>query len=257
MRECTCGGTNPNCYKCGGWGWLGDDVAEHRGNTNELLPPFQTPLPKTKKKRAAGIARKEQNYQDGERSPKRKATESKRNLHHPTTNEAEIQCPFCRVKVRKGRLGTHLRKAHHQEIAPNAEIYLLNSPLPTTRKKSAGGQPSSARKEKSLTTCTICGAVVRVDRLLKHCARVHNPKTLSQVNESDVVRTRETSSGKRSRGSKNDLKRSDRKTSDVTSIQPPWEPRFGDKYLGYPAREAGKYGSIPLYDDYGDESSAD
>jgi hypothetical protein len=36
------------------------------------------------------------------------------------------------------------------------------------------------------------------------------------------------------------------------SVQPTYEPRFGDKYLGYLAREEGRYGSISLYDDYGE-----
>ena len=29
---------------------------------------------------------------------------------------------------------------------------------------------------------------------------------------------------------------------------------FGDKYLGIVCRDHGKYGSIPLYDDYGEET---
>lgn len=26
MPECTCRGGNPNCYKCGGFGWIGSDL---------------------------------------------------------------------------------------------------------------------------------------------------------------------------------------------------------------------------------------
>ena len=35
-----------------------------------------------------------------------------------------------------------------------------------------------------------------------------------------------------------------------------YEPRFGDKYLGWMAREEGTFGSVSLYDDYGDEGDA-
>jgi len=36
------------------------------------------------------------------------------------------------------------------------------------------------------------------------------------------------------------------------------ESRFGDKYVGLSRRESsGRFGSLPLYDDYGDEADAD
>ncbi|MBU6362340.1 MAG: hypothetical protein KGS46_20205 [Chloroflexi bacterium] len=36
------------------------------------------------------------------------------------------------------------------------------------------------------------------------------------------------------------------------------ESSYGDKYLGHMQREwDGKFGSLPLYDDYGDEADAD
>lgn len=37
MPECTCRGGNPNCYKCGGWGWLGDEIGQRRGGLNEIV----------------------------------------------------------------------------------------------------------------------------------------------------------------------------------------------------------------------------
>ena len=30
MPQCDCLGGNPDCYKCGGWGWIGDDIQRHR-----------------------------------------------------------------------------------------------------------------------------------------------------------------------------------------------------------------------------------
>lgn len=36
MPECSCRGANPNCFKCGGWGRIDDDVGKHRGGLSTL-----------------------------------------------------------------------------------------------------------------------------------------------------------------------------------------------------------------------------
>ena len=30
MPKCICGGLNPECYMCGGWGWLGNNIQNSR-----------------------------------------------------------------------------------------------------------------------------------------------------------------------------------------------------------------------------------
>lgn len=30
MPKCSCLGKNPDCFKCGGWGWIGDNIHENR-----------------------------------------------------------------------------------------------------------------------------------------------------------------------------------------------------------------------------------
>lgn len=30
MPKCSCLGKNPDCFKCGGWGWIGDKIHENR-----------------------------------------------------------------------------------------------------------------------------------------------------------------------------------------------------------------------------------
>lgn len=30
-RPCACGGKNPNCFRCGGWGYLGENITKSRG----------------------------------------------------------------------------------------------------------------------------------------------------------------------------------------------------------------------------------
>lgn len=36
MAECSCRGANPDCFKCGGWGRIGDDIGNHRGGLSTL-----------------------------------------------------------------------------------------------------------------------------------------------------------------------------------------------------------------------------
>ena len=46
MPECSCRGINPDCFRCGGWGWIGDQTAERRGG-KPALPQIRTPAGKT------------------------------------------------------------------------------------------------------------------------------------------------------------------------------------------------------------------
>ena len=42
MPECTCRGLNPKCFKCGGWGWIGDEIGDHASELDDpFLPPSQ------------------------------------------------------------------------------------------------------------------------------------------------------------------------------------------------------------------------
>jgi hypothetical protein len=51
---------------------------------------------------------------------------------------------------------------------------------------------------------------------------------------------------------------SDQHSQSEALTQSASEKRFADKYVGQMRREwDGKFGSLPLYDDYGDESGAD
>ena len=45
MPECSCGGANPNCFKCGGWGWIGDPIVKHQGNRQCPQPSTQALAP--------------------------------------------------------------------------------------------------------------------------------------------------------------------------------------------------------------------
>lgn len=175
MPECTCRGTNPNCFKCGGWGWLGDDIAKHRGGGHELAPSLPNHPRKPKKRRVTRIAKR--------------------------------------------------------------TIGLI--------------------AKRGMVQCEFCGAMVREDRITSHRYRVHNNGAQTSIAKPAPARQPKRTKRSRTRGGNNNARRVDLKQAHGNSVQPSYEPRFGDKYLGYPAREDGRYGSISLYDDYGDESSAE
>ena len=52
MPECTCRGRNPDCFKCGGWGWIGDNISKNRKRPSGLvsLSPGNSVTRKKKKK---------------------------------------------------------------------------------------------------------------------------------------------------------------------------------------------------------------
>ena len=94
MPECTCRGGNPNCFKCGGWGWIGDDIFKHRA------PPSS-----------------------GSLSPG-KSVQGKRNKRKAARN---IPCPYCKKKV--ANLDNHVSVTHPNEWSRYAELYNVKSKL--------------------------------------------------------------------------------------------------------------------------------
>lgn len=94
MPECTCRGGNPNCFKCGGWGWVGDDISKHRAR------PYSGPLSPGKTARA-----------------KRKERKAARN----------IPCPYCNKKV--SNLDRHVSVTHADEWLQYAELDHVRSKL--------------------------------------------------------------------------------------------------------------------------------
>ena len=94
MPECTCRGGNPNCFKCGGWGWIGDDISKHRASRS-----FG---PMSLGKSVRGESRK------------RKAARN-------------IPCPYCKKKV--ANLDHHVSVTHPNEWSQYAELDNVKSNL--------------------------------------------------------------------------------------------------------------------------------
>ena len=135
-------------------------------------------------------------------------------------------------------------------VLPQRHVYVVCNEFGGTversrPKESASSSPTRTRTPKPattkpMTTCPICGVNVRKDRLDKHVRKVHpasSRDTLGQQNK-----------GKRAPAA-----------APVASLeslrQSDHEARFGDKYVGQSHRDSdGTFGSLPLYDDHGDEA---
>jgi hypothetical protein len=102
----------------------------------------------------------------------------------------------------------------------------------------------SRPRVKPMAVCPACRVAVRADRLKKHLGKVHPGWKGSVANlntESESV-----SADRDAESPEEELNQSHH------------ESRFGEKYLGQMRRDYdGTFGSIPLYDDYGDESGPD
>jgi hypothetical protein len=179
MPECSCRGTNPNCFKCGGWGWLGDEIAQQRVNPD----------------------------------------------HHPLSPGKSAPQKTVRLQ----------RKVLRISDPPKNKI---------------------SKTPKKMVTCHYCKAVLRLNRLNRHLKNIHGLDKKTVSGRSKIIK--ENLSGANDKKTLNNKKRNISNENEIDDIvQSHFETRFGDKFLGYFARDKGKYGSISLYDDYGDESDSD
>jgi hypothetical protein len=140
------------------------------------------------------------------------------------------RCPICDVRLLEKNLKKHLRKKHSKSKSSSGEL------------KQSG---------RSFNKCPICNAQVLEKNLNKHMRKVH-PNEVENVASSDELKLILGRSGK--------TKRKSVKTVELPRDEqdrPDHEGRFAGKYLGYMSREHGRFGSIPLYDDYSEESGPD
>ncbi len=179
MPECDCGGSNPNCYRCWGRGWVDDS-------------------PGTESQKVKG----------------------KKTIRNDNTSLRVLKvCHICTLQIDQDLFDSHL--------------------------KSHCNKPSH-----KLAKCHKCNSHVRLDRLEKHIAKVHSDKKNKKIvnfekklKNNKIIKNKQTC--------ENNYRLLDREISCVN------DDKIGDKNLGYLARENGMFGSLPLYDDYSEDSSDD
>ncbi len=130
-------------------------------------------------------------------------------------------CPLCGALALKQQLLQHLQDFHiiGQEVSVR--------PIQTAK-----------LPQGEMVKCKYCDSFVRKRNMEKHCKKMHKMRLKKVTDEEQAI--------------------SENEPSRESVIQSDRETLFGDKHLGPWAHEwDGKFGSISLYDDYGDEASAD
>jgi hypothetical protein len=131
-RSCVCGGSNENCRFCGGSGSISNGLAS--ALVSHVGRPKSENVPYTGSGKADW-----------------------------GTTARLIPCPQgCGARVRPGKMGRHLRKAHG---------ILSMSPQPPII--SSGIKSNPKQTESTYRSCPICGAEIRADFVGRHLAEVH------------------------------------------------------------------------------------
>ena len=197
----------------------------------------------------------------------------------PTCSRRGSEWPVCHHVVRK--VAKHIRTQHPSYQAPvsgsestdrapsNAESNRIRPPrkikfvlvsharTPETAAPPVAPAPPAtpgSSTSQRMAQCPYCHCAVRRDRLQKHVASRCPKRAMPQaprgkgtkpgMTDRDVQKTSRETNGERTKLEA--LRQSD------------YESRFGEKYVGQSHREwDGKFGSIPLHDDYGDEADAE
>ena len=114
-QPCTCEGSNENCFRCGGWGYI-DRIGEGRSTPTAtgIGGAFSHPLPAGPRAAIAKKVRPQKRrvlwaWEEAEPMPRTVAP-----LPLLTAQDWLVDCPSCHSSVRRDRLARHLRKIHAQ-----------------------------------------------------------------------------------------------------------------------------------------------
>lgn len=173
-------------------------------------------------------------------------------------------CPICSQQTR--RLDKHLSKIHpgykdtiDDSKADKDAAHLIHQRSPDKESRATTKKSVSTPQNmgKVITQCPYCKNSVRSDRLEKHISKKCSTKRKSefQVNKPKSLQTK---SGTQPKGISGIGPVISKASIDEEALRQSFdEPIDGGKYLGQMRREwDGKFGSLPLYDDYEDEADA-
>lgn len=180
-----------------------------------------------------------------------------------------VSCPVCNASMKSSKLQKHLANVHHQ-----------NSPRKIT------GHTGYINLKEEHTKCPICKSAIRSDSAEKHFAKAHPGENfleyanlaqcplckhrthynvlfvhiqISHPEKNPKIVMAEYNRELRKRNKEEKIEKEiDQLVSESEKLkQSHDEPRDAGKYLGFMIRENGKFGSLPLQDNYSDESDAE
>lgn len=152
-----------------------------------------------------------------------------RNLYHPG-GLSENQCPFCLKEFRKKEsLMMHISMSHFVRVLTIQENH-WNKPV-----------------DAHLVVCLKCNQRLHPHEVVQHC----------KEHKGNAVKERTSKPLKGSVWPKK-TRIDDPITTEKNTHEPekPDDHMDGGRYMGWMAREDGRFGSLPEYDDYNDESDA-
>ena len=215
-----------------------DRLAEHRRNAH---PPEDAHLPSFIKQHQESESGKRQTDNSSSQN-NRPATQPQKQAHTTLPVPALIPCAYCNAPVSPKNMAKHLRKVHHVESA-------VRQPAPA--QKVVSRKPSVIRlpsMDAHYVRCSECKQPIHQDRLQAHQRKVHGI-WLKRGERNHFRKVNRRTRSQSARASASD------KLSRQQLEQGSDEPFDGGKHWGHIERENGRFGSSPLYDDYGEESS--
>lgn len=171
---------------------------------------------------------------------------SAREMANNLSQTDSITCPVCKAWVKAKNLEKHLVKIHSNVIPLNERTYRqVEGRFESAQDEDFSNQPN-------LVKCPLCKHRTQYNVLFVHIQVSHpekNPKiAMAEFNREYEKKKSEDKIDRELNGLVKDYEKL-KQSQD--------ESRDGGKYLGYMSRENGKFGSLPLYDDYSDESDSE
>lgn len=235
------------CPRCGvETSWLAPHLRKHRiWDTSVECPHCHRRVPPD----LLSEHRRRLHPSEYERAVRSASANAQRNGVPRTAVES---CPVCRSVVESRFLATHVRLRHPKQLV--AFQKRQQSPLPAAPYLAEGTHRTAGNKaspKRQLTPCEVCSVQVRVDRLARHTQSVHplDPRPPA----APVQRMPRPGFVERDDGQEAPARRGNGGGSRLAEAL--GDGLDGGRFLGFAARENGRFGSYPSFDDYGDESS--
>ena len=207
----------------------------------ESVPERASPTPSVRRKRSTA---KKGRTRTKSTTSKKKSPAGRR----VTKVWTSAPCPVCGIKVSVNRLGEHRKKFHAGSGKNKTGPPEAQDPRKLPPKELTSEQRLSGRR---YVRCSSCGSNLRESNWEKHLRKAHPSKSGYPASKSPSTSWAPQKKGKR--GITTDPGQREKAIRSLLE-----ETSFGDKYLGQARREPeGRFGSLPLYDDYSEESGPD
>jgi len=117
-KPCSCSGENPNCHKCGGWGYI-DDIGKGRAPVGPAGLPNKAIVRKGKSRSKQTHYKRDLSQCSECGQLVKRLSRHKRKVHGIATSYSQVaarpgllKCPYCSSQVRQDRLDSHISLQH-------------------------------------------------------------------------------------------------------------------------------------------------